>query len=100
MEKNIEILKFSNPSKVYNKFVKLFSGRNGKYQIKLSTRKNKKYMVKFDFLKNWVHFGEMGYEDYTFHNDEKRKLKFITRNWKWAESNFYSPGYLSYFLLW
>ena len=51
----------------------------------------------------WVHFGEMGYEDYTKHKDEKRRKRYLKRSagikGKWKE-NPYSPNNLSRSLLW
>ena len=63
-----------------------------------SSRKDKKYMV-FDG-RTMVHFGQMGYEDATKHNDTDRINRFKKRNWKWQNSPKYSPAYLSYYLLW
>ena len=36
----------------------------------------------------WFHFGST-MEDYTFHRDLQRRLKFKTRNKRWAESDIY-----------
>ena len=47
-----------------------------------------------------VHFGQMGYEDATKHNDLNRINRFKKRNWKWQNSPKYSPAWLSWFLLW
>ena len=33
----------------------------------------------------WVHFGQMGYEDFTKHKDLKRREKYLTRT---AKMNF------------
>ena len=63
-----------------------------------SSRKDKKYMV-FDG-RTMVHFGQMGYEDATKHNDLNRINRFKKRNWKWQNSPKYSPAWLSWFLLW
>ena len=51
----------------------------------------------------WVHFGQMGYEDYTKHKDDDRRKNYLNRSsnikgqWK---SNKYSPNNLSIHLLW
>ena len=47
-----------------------------------------------------VHFGQMGYEDYTKHHDENRRQLFRKRNHKWATAEKYSPAWLSYYLTW
>ncbi len=63
-----------------------------------STRKNKKYMV---FANNrHVHFGAMGYQDFTKHNDEARRHRFQARNIHWADAAPLSASWLSYYLLW
>ena len=63
-----------------------------------SSRKDKKYMV-FDG-RTMIHFGQMGYEDATKHNDTDRINRFKKRNWKWQNSPKYSAAWLSWFLLW
>ena len=63
-----------------------------------SSRKDKKYMV-FDGHK-MIHFGQMGYEDYTKHNDEIIRTRFRNRNKRWQHSFKYSPAWSSWFLLW
>jgi hypothetical protein len=74
-----------------------------------STRKTKKYMIYNPITNKFVHFGAMGYLDYTKYvqiydikiaNEHrsrylKRALK-IKGNWM----NPYSPNYLSMLLLW
>ncbi len=52
--------------KIARKRAKEYLGKNAK--LLKSTRKNKKYMIKDDNGK-LIHFGEMGYEDYTKHKD-------------------------------
>ena len=84
---------FSNPEYVKNKAKVM--GLNPVYE---SSRKNKKYTI-FDGHK-WVHFGQLGYQDYTRHKDEKRRLSFQKRNHKWENSPVYSPAWLSWHLLW
>ena len=68
-----------------------------------STRKDKKYMVFDPNTSRWVHFGQMGYEDYTKHHDEKRRHYYLSRshgiigNWR---NNIFSPNNLSRYILW
>ncbi len=70
--------------------------------VEPSTRKNKKYMIMNDDNK-LVHFGDLRYEDYTKHQDEERRKRYIGRatkikgNWK---SDKYSPNNLAINLLW
>ena len=90
------IRKYSNPTQVY-RLDKKYLGKTAK--IGLSTKKEKKYMVTTPDGKI-VHFGQMGYEDATKHNDLDRINRFKKRNWKWQNSPKYSPAYLSYYLLW
>jgi hypothetical protein len=42
----------------------------------------------------------MGYEDYTKHKNEIRRKSFLTRNKEWSKQDMYTPGFLSYYLLW
>lgn len=78
--------------------------------LKKSTRKTKKYMIFDPYNNKFIHFGQMGYLDYTkyiqLYNLEtarehryrylRRALK-IKGNWR---DNQYSPNYLSLLLLW
>jgi hypothetical protein len=50
--------------------------------------------------KKLVHFGQMGYEDYTKHKDNKRRDNFKKRNIKWSYAQKYTPAWLSFWLLW
>jgi hypothetical protein len=63
----------------------------------------KKYMI-FDKKNNrWVHFGQMGYEDFTRHKDVNRRRNYLTRtkymrgDWR---NNRYSANNLSRNILW
>ena len=51
------------------------------YFLKESTRKGKKYSITLPDNKI-VHFGAIGYEDYTMHHDDKRKDRYISRHKK------------------
>jgi hypothetical protein len=50
-----------------------------------------------------VHFGQMGYEDYTKHCNKTRRKNYLTRSGKikgdWAKDK-YSPNNLARKLLW
>ena len=73
-----------------------------KAKIGLSTKKNKKYMVTTPDGKI-VHFGQIGYEDFTKHKNKTRRKNYLARSCKirgkW-KSNKYSPNNLSIHLLW
>jgi hypothetical protein len=90
---------YSNPTEVYRRASK-YIGKTAK--IGLSTKKEKKYMVVTPDGKI-VHFGQMGYEDYTKHKNKTRRKNYLRRsrgikgNWK---KNKYSPNNLSIHLLW
>jgi len=93
------ITAYSDPNKVYIK-AKKYLGAD--VEIYCSSRKGKKYMVKTPDDK-WVHFGALGYEDFTKHKDQKRRDNYLKRatnikgNWK---QNKYSPNNLSINILW
>jgi hypothetical protein len=48
------------------------------YKPEKSTRKNKKFMVLTQ--KGIVHFGQVGYQDFTQHKDEKRREAYCKRS--------------------
>jgi hypothetical protein len=86
----------SNPQIVL-KQAKKYYGKG----IYLSERKHKKYAIENDG--KFIHFGDKRFEDFTKHNDEKRRLNYLKRasNIKgdWMH-NKYSPNMLSIILLW
>jgi hypothetical protein len=67
-----DLILISNPSRVYNKFKKIYPTNS---EIKISTRKNKKYMIYDPNIKKWFHFGST-MEDYTRHGITKRQIIF------------------------
>ena len=69
--------------------------------IQKSTRAGKKYMAKVG--DKTVHFGAMGYEDYTTHKDEKRKASYLARHRTkedWTLSGVDTAGFWARHLLW
>jgi hypothetical protein len=98
MDKYNELLKYSNPQRVLKRLHKYLPG----VELYVSTRKGKKYMIK-KTDETWVHFGQMGYEDFTRHKDDLRRLHYLQRaanikgDW---EKDKYSPNNLSIHLLW
>jgi len=91
-----ELLKYSVPKKV-KALAKKFLGDDVKLFV--STRKDKKYMVE-DPNGKMIHFGQMGYMDYSLTDDATKQKNFRTRNKKWADADTYTPAWLSYHLLW
>jgi hypothetical protein len=88
-----ELRNYSDPEYVMNKAQEL-----GYNPVHVSSRKDKKYMV-FDGHK-MIHFGQMFYEDWTKHLDDRRRMNFRKRNWRWEFTPKYSASNLSYNLLW
>ena len=97
MNKEEDIYNYSNPKEVYKKAKKIL-GKD--VEFKISNRKDKKYAILNPETNKWVHFGQMGYQDFTKHKDIERKEDFKKRNHKWSIRYEYSPAYLSYYLLW
>jgi hypothetical protein len=101
-KENIKIatlLNYSNPKKVIEN-AKKYLGNDIKVYV--SNRKSKKYMVKNQYDK-WVHFGEIGYEDFTKHNNSEKRNNYLARssnikgNWK---NNIFSANNLARVILW
>jgi hypothetical protein len=90
---------YSNPTEVYRRARK-YLGKTVK--IGLSTKKDKKYMVITPDGKI-VHFGQIGYEDFTKHKNKTRRKNYLTRATRikgdWKE-NKYSANNLAIRLLW
>ena len=100
MDKASSILKYSNPTKAFKK-AKEYLGKD--VEIKLSDKPDKKYMVYNPHKDHWVHFGQMGYEDFLKHQNLIRRNNYLTRtyfmkgNWR---NDKYSPNNLSRNILW
>ena len=93
-QKEKELSKYSDFEKV-----KKIAKKMGLNPVGISTRKDKKYMI-MDKYGDVKHFGLMGYQDFTKHNDESRRNDFLRRNHNWEHADKYSPAWLSYHLLW
>ena len=63
-----------------------------------SSRKDKKYMVNVNG--RVIHFGARGYDDYTVHNDERRKANYLARHKheNWTDKT--TAGFWARWLLW
>ena len=92
-----DIESYSNPQEVLRKIHKYLGKDTDLY---LSTRKNKKFMILNPNTNKMVHFGQMGYNDFTKTNDNQKRDNFRRRNHKWANADKYTAMYLSFYLLW
>ena len=99
-EKVKKLLEISDPFKAQERAFDYLGETAALY---LSPKKDKKYRVYDPRLKKWVDFGQIGYEDFTKHNDEERRQNYLSRatkikgNWK---QNKYSPNNLAINVLW
>jgi hypothetical protein len=68
-----------------------------------SPKRDKKYRIYNPIKDKWVDFGQMGYEDFTKHQDEDRRQNYLARatkikgNWR---NDKYSPNNLAIHILW
>jgi hypothetical protein len=97
MNKALYVSQYSNPDIVLQRAKKLYGSD---VIIDYSTRANKKYMIQDPKTKEWIHFGQLPFFDYTKTGDEIKRLRFQQRNHKWARAPKYSPAFMSYFILW
>jgi hypothetical protein len=99
IKKSDEIWDYSNPVEAQRKAFK-YLGPNA--IIYRSWRKDKKFMIQ-DEKGRWVHFGQMGFQDYLNHKDYDRMKRYRNRATKikgdWKD-NPYSPNNLSINVLW
>lgn len=99
IQKRDELYLYSNPIKAQKKAF-TYLGRNA--ILYKSQNINKKYAI-IDPSGKIINFGQLGYEDYTKHNDKERRKNYLTRtsgmrgNWK---DNPYSANNLSRNILW
>ena len=88
-----ELRKYSDPEIVAQKAQQL-----GLNPVHPSSQAKHKYMIYNG--EKMVHFGLMGFEDFTKHHNLKRRDNFRKRNWKWQYAPIYSPAWLSWNLTW
>jgi len=92
--------KYSNPRQAL-RMTQRYLGKKAK--IYPSNTLHKKYKIFDPHRQLWVHFGQLGYDDFTKHKDKKRRKNYLTRskyirgNW---QHNKYSPNNLSRHILW
>jgi hypothetical protein len=95
-----EIQKFSNVETAQKKAYELYRELGTLY---LSTKKDKKFMIFNPKKKKFIHFGQMGMEDFNKHKDPERLESYLRRSLKikgdWRK-DIYSPNNLSIFILW
>ena len=79
--------------------------RLGATDLRQSWRKGKKYAVLYQG--KWIHFGALGYDDYTTHHDEDRRASYrrrhkaiLLRDGRPAYTVKSQPAYWAYHLLW
>jgi hypothetical protein len=100
MDKIKILLKYSNPEEAQKQAFKKY-GRDA--VLFVSTRTPKKYMIRDKKNNKWVHFGQMGFSDFTKTKNEEKRQNFMKRtgnikgNWR---DNPFSPNNLSRELLW
>ena len=75
-EKYNELIKISDPKKVLKNAIHFYGPD---VYIDVSTRKNKKYMIYDDVNNKMVHFGQMGYQDFTKHKNKQRRSLYLAR---------------------
>ena len=91
----------SNPKRVIENAQHYFKDPN--IRVYLSPVKKKKYSVYDPNHKKLISFGHIEYENYTHHQDEKRRENYLKRasnmrgNWR---NNPYSSNNLSINILW
>lgn len=68
-----------------------------------ATHKNKKYCIYDPNKKKFINFGQIGYQDFTIHHDNNRRLNYLKRSSSikgdWRD-NLYSSNNLSRNILW
>lgn len=93
MNKERELRKYSDPELVAERAMEL-----GLNPVHPSSQARKKYMT-FDGTR-MVHFGQVGFSDWTKTRDPEQLRKFRARNRRWSNSPRYSPAWLAWNLLW
>lgn len=99
MTKYDELIQYSDPSRVYKNSLDYFGKAVPLY---MSNKPTKKYMIRKPDGK-YVHFGQMGYQDFTRHMDKSRQERYLKRSMAIRGNWFndpYSPNILSIHLLW
>ena len=99
-DKKVELYKVSLPDEVQ---VKLSKWLNQDVLLLVSPKKNKKYRVYDEKNEKFIDFGDIRFEDFTKHKDDKRRNRYLNRatntkgDWK---KNKFSPNNLAINGLW
>jgi len=100
-DKYNELIKVSNPKKVYQNAIKYFDNKD--FDLQISNHKYKKYKILNPNTNKYIHFGDIRYKDFTYTNDKDKQKAYLSRATKikgdWKD-NIYSPNNLSINLLW
>ena len=99
MDINDKLKKVERVSNI-KKVLKNMKKYNIASDLYISNRKNNKFCVINPNTNKKIHFGNINYQDYTYHQDKERLRKFKIRNNNWATAPKYSASYLSYWILW
>jgi len=95
-----KLLRWSSPGKAQT-MAHRYLGKTAK--LYPSTNPHKKYRIWDPKNEHWVQFGQIGYEDFTKHNDKARRHNYLTRTAKMRgewRNNKYSANNLSRNILW
>ena len=74
-----KLLKYSNPKQV-QKMVYKYLGKTAK--LYPATNAKNKYRICDPDTKKWIHFGQIGYKDFSRHKNKKRRNNYLTRTAK------------------
>jgi hypothetical protein len=100
VEKYKKLVNVSDFKKADDNAVK-FLGKD--VRLRLSHTKNKKYDVYNPSTDKWIPFGDIRYQDYTYHKDPVRRQAYLKRATKikgdWVLDK-YSPNALAINILW
>ena len=101
MTKLDELRRYSDPEIVTERYRRYTGNPNAKVYV--SDRLDKKYMIFDPITHQKIHFGAMGYEDFTKHKDEARRQRYLNRamniHGSWRHDK-YSANNLAINLLW
>ena len=99
-KKRLELTKYSNIGLAQ---VKAYEYLGVDAILFISPLKSKKFRIYDPYKQKYVDFGAMEYQDFTKHQDEERRQRYLKRATKikgnWSE-NLYSPNNLSINILW
>ena len=99
MTKYDELIQYSDPSRVYKNSLDYF-GKD--VPLYMSNKPTKKFMIQKPDGK-YVHFGQMGFQDFTRTLDKEKQRKYLKRAMAIKGTWFndpYSPNNLSIHLNW